>query len=204
MSKQLLGILAIVFGVIAVIAIVFFLYTRSKSAPKVENPASAPVPEITLPAKTVSRVVSNEDKNATSTVSAGAPGSSTPADTYQASFGVVANNFAERFGTYSNQVALGLTEDLELITTAKMQSWLKAYYKNMATMPAYQQYYSMTSKAVTNAVNGLDENAGTATVTVQMFRTENKQGVENTFNQSIKISLSKEGKSWKVNAAYWQ
>ena len=203
MNKKLIGIIIIILGALALVAVIYFVFFFHYGATPVVNntPTTTPAATVTGPTEaTVARVISNQVQNATGTT----PGSATFSDTYQADFGVVANNFAERFGSYSNQKTLGLSDDLKLITTAKMQSWLTGYYSQLKSLPSFTEYYSITSKALTNTVNGLDEAGGSATITAQMLRTENKQGIERTFDQAIKLSLVKEGKRWKVDAAYWQ
>jgi hypothetical protein len=194
----LAGIISAALLVIGLIIYFTFFYHFGEQAPVTGNNNSSL--EIIETDKPIARKITNQNRSTTTPAATSTAGADVPVETYA----VVAANFAERFGTYSNQVPLVLGDDLKLITTSKMQTWLKGYYQNKKDLPDYHQYYSLTTTALGTNNNVLDASGSKATVTLQTSRSENKAGIDKQFNQNIEIVLLKVGKAWRVDAAYWK
>ena len=120
-----------------------------------------------------------------------------------AGFKVVAENFVERFGTYSSQSGISGLDDLRFSVTDKMFTWLESQYQARAKAD-YKVYYGFTTRSISSSVLSSNEASGTATVLVEARRSEDKDGQVSVLDQSIKIDLIKVGKNWRVDGVYWQ
>lgn len=117
----------------------------------------------------------------------------------------IANAFAERLGSFSNQSNYSNFEDLNIFMTTSMRSWALAYVDQMRAENPYDgNYYGIISKAVSNEVVEFDDKEGTAEVIVSTQRRETKMdGGENSFNQDLRLTFVKENNQWLVDGAYW-
>lgn len=119
----------------------------------------------------------------------------------------IAEFFAERFGSYSNQSNYGNIVDLKLFMTEKMQVWADNYVDELkASNNGNAAYYGVTSIAIASKANSFNATSGTAEVLVTTQRQESSVGGENKdpYYQDVLISLTKEGGEWKVDSAFWQ
>ena len=120
----------------------------------------------------------------------------------------LAANFAERFGSYSNQSNHRNVYDTEIFMSKKMLAWATSYLAQpTATSSITDAYYGITTKAVAKEVKDFDDNAGLATILIQTRRQEangTTGNVAGAFNQDIIIKLVKENSSWKIDSAAWQ
>lgn len=120
---------------------------------------------------------------------------------------VIAEAFAERFGSYSNQSDYANLDDLAVFMTPNISGWIIKYKDQLRKEnPDFNYYYAMETKAISKQVNSLDEEAGKAEITVKTQRQEFKNSIENPriFYQDILIKLVKIDNEWKVDGAYWQ
>ena len=119
----------------------------------------------------------------------------------------LAMNFAEVWGSYSNQSDFENITDLKTLMTSKMSEWADSYQKNAKkNQPTSQIYYGITTKAISTALNSFNDSKGQAEFTVTCQRQESTGTVANSkiFYQDIIINFAKESKVWKVAGAYWQ
>lgn len=123
-------------------------------------------------------------------------------------FRQISRNFAERFGSYSNQSDYSNINDLKLLSmTEKMKDWADNYVRDLrSSAPADQEYYGVTTKALLEPQIlsfDLDGNKVELLLTVQ--REESfSSGPSNVFSQDIKITFIKEDGEWLVDSAFWQ
>ena len=119
----------------------------------------------------------------------------------------IASNFAERFGSFSNQNQFENIQDLEVLMSEKMKAWAENYVlEAKAKNPDTSVYYGITTKAIKADLVSLDEKAGRAEILVSTQRWEAKEATTNirVFYQDIGIKFIFENKEWKVDAAIWK
>lgn len=120
----------------------------------------------------------------------------------------LALNFAERFGSYSNQVNFKNITDLKLYMTISMQDWADNYLaQQRSAAKDTSEYYGITTKAVAKEIKEFDDQQGRAVVLVKTIRQEasgNTDNFSDSFNQDITITIIKEGDVWKVDRAIWE
>ncbi len=111
--------------------------------------------------------------------------------------------FAERYGSYSAEANFAnLTDVLPLMTDAFAKE-TRAY---VATATPPTEYYAVTTHVVTIAVDGEDDAAGTARVTVTTQREEAKGNVQDVSvrYQDLVLTFLRENDTWLVASANWQ
>ncbi|MFA6304253.1 MAG: hypothetical protein WCV73_04005 [Patescibacteria group bacterium] len=191
MSRKKIIIIAISVLVLAGLAVALLLMDGSWFAPKVapvnnNNNATTTLPQVNKGAiPLVPKITLKPQEQAVSTV---------------------ARNFAERFGSYSTDSQMVNLDELGLISTAKMQTTLVLLKTELKKQydPA-KGFYGVSSRALKIAINDLDENQGTAQVTVSLQRSERKDGaVDYVYYQDVVLSLVKSGDVWLVDSAKWQ
>lgn len=130
-----------------------------------------------------------------------------PEPTKEEAAAVVAEAFAERFGSYSNQSDYANLDDLQIFMTDNINNWVIKYKEQLRKEnPDFNSYYAMETKAISKQINSMDEKAGKAEITVKTQRQEFKNSINDprVFYQDILIKLVKVGNEWKVDGAYWQ
>lgn len=120
----------------------------------------------------------------------------------------MSRSFAERFGSYSNHSNFSNIETLKVFMTKSMQAWADNYVAQAKKMPRDDEnYYGITTKAVSEEFLSYDEDLGQSRVLVITRRKEALGSTANqgdSITQEIEIELKKENGLWKVNGAYWK
>lgn len=130
----------------------------------------------------------------------------TPAASLETSLKTTASNFAERFGSYSNQSNFENITKLMIYMSESMQKWANQYIEEQnKANPPEAEYYGITTKALSTTKLSLDEDKGTGEFTVTTQRREFKGNAETAtvFYQDVSIKFIKEEGAWKVNKAEW-
>lgn len=111
----------------------------------------------------------------------------------------LASNFAERFGTFSNQSAMQNLKDAEVFMTATMRAWADS---SIAAAAKVKNNISAYQGTITKAVSAdtVSATAAGAEVLVHCQRKTDKQVVY----QDLEVKLVKSGTSWLVDKAVWQ
>jgi flagellar basal body-associated protein FliL len=126
----------------------------------------------------------------------------------QVSVLLIAEAFAERFGSYSNQSNYANLDDLSVFMTESMTDWVNNTYKENLKQqnPDFNTYYAIETKAISKQVENLDEVAGEAEVIVKTQRQEFNNDINNSevFYQDVLLEFVKVDDQWKVDGAYWQ
>ena len=128
-------------------------------------------------------------------------------ETEQVSVLLIAESFAERFGSYSNQSDYQNLDDLEIFMTESMNTWVESYKEDLKKQnPDINIYYAVETKAISNQVRVLDEEKGEAELLIKTQRQEFENDITNPaiFYQDILLKLVKADGQWKVQGAYWQ
>ncbi len=119
----------------------------------------------------------------------------------------ISQAFAERFGSYSNYSNYSNFLDLKIFMTDTMKTWADRYVADLrSSSQAADEYYGITTKAVTSIVEQYNDTAGTASILVTTQRRESTSQVNEgqAFLQKIQIGLKKVAGEWLVDRAYWQ
>jgi hypothetical protein len=119
----------------------------------------------------------------------------------------LAAGFAERFGSYSNQSDFRNITDLKIFMSDNMKAWSLEHTAGLRDENKLgEEYYGITTKAVSQKSTEYDETLGKATVVVNTRRAEASDVFENTtkvFNQDLTVNFIKEGGEWKVDGVVW-
>lgn len=117
----------------------------------------------------------------------------------------VAEFFAERYGSYSNQGDFQNLRDLLPIMTASYRAKTEAYLAT-ATPADIANYQGITSVKISSEIRSYSAAAGTAVVAV-MLQQQKTTGTSPTpaiSYRSLKVGLKLVGQEWKVDSADWE
>ena len=109
-----------------------------------------------------------------------------------------AMQFAERYGSFSNEANYQNLKDLRSVTTLRMQG---ALAEQMNTPIDHTAFYGITSRSVSAKVALTNETTAVALISVS--RTETKGKTKRTFPQNLRLMLLKDHSLWKVDSAEW-
>lgn len=182
-QRRNLIIASIVVILLAILIALFFLL-RKPSAPEVPvDPGSVPSAEV---------------RDDTPTASPLPP--VTPA---QATAQTVARNFAERFGTYSTDVAFTNIEEVRELSTPEYHAALQG---QVYTLPEGTEYQGRTTRAISTEQTGGSDASGalTFTVTVQHELTSADRDNSTLQYQTALVSVERRGDAWLVSSFTWQ
>lgn len=118
----------------------------------------------------------------------------------------LAESFAERFGSYSNQSNFSNITDLEFFMTKKMKSWAQDYVSKQRQKKIDTSiYYGITTKAVfSEFVQNDPEKAVLIISTRRREAIGDSNNSSAVFKQNIRVVVLKESGIWKVDSAYWE
>ncbi len=112
---------------------------------------------------------------------------------------VIARNFTERFGSYSNQVDFQNIKDLYPLMTASFKQSLNLDAGNFADL----NYIGVDTKVLKVAV--VEENSNSASLLVHTQRSQRGSNLQTEITyQRLALELVKSGDSWLINKADWQ
>lgn len=120
-----------------------------------------------------------------------------------ASLQTLAKTFAERYGSFSTEANFQNLVDVMPLMADGLADATESF---IATAEAPSEFYSVNTKVITVTVDSLDEEAGTATVSLTTQREEAIGGPQNTSVkfQDIILDFVFDSGSWKVSSANWQ
>ena len=121
----------------------------------------------------------------------------------ESSLQTLATSFVERFGSFSWESDFANIEDVyPLMSTSYQEEMEEVVAKSVA--PA--DYYAITTRVLNIKIEILDEEAGTATVTVSTQREEAIADIQDVKvrYQTIVLTCVKENGVWRVDSALWQ
>ena len=199
MNKKTWGVIIIIFGLLLIIAIIYFLFLYQPATPgPVVSQPTAGEPQAALP----QQAVSPKPPIAVQPV---APIKNT--EIKQDDVARMASAFAERFGSFSNQSDYGNIRDLQIFMTAKMKDWAQNYIDQArAKKTDTSIYYGIVTKSILSEVKQFNGDAGQAEILVKTQRRESTgvSGNSTTFYQDIIIKYLREAGVWRVDGVYWQ
>lgn len=196
MSRAKLGLITVIIILVVVIiaAIIIFLLGRQTNL----NTPTNQVANTTQQNTNISNINSvnlNQNINALP-----------PETVAQAQLATIAQNFAERFGSYSNQNNFDNILNLQDLMTEKMKKWSEEYVATeKAKITDTSVYYGVTTKALSyQKINfEMDKSAGFIVTTQRVEATGTTTNITKTYYQDITILLIKENNAWKVDEAKW-
>ena len=179
--RRLLILIAVVLLVLAILAIVWWFFWRAQPTPTVDLTPPANVNEVVLP--------NPNDNPPTAGV--------TPANPLN-EVAVVARNFVERFGSYSNQAAYQNIKDLYPLMTASFRQSL-----NLSGLPDDQGYVGVDTKVLNISIDSQTAASASLTLNTQRWQRDASLKAEVSY-QKITVQLIKSGDQWLINQANWQ
>jgi len=117
----------------------------------------------------------------------------------------VAESFAERLGSYSNQANFSNISDLKLYMTASMKNWADKYVAANKKSGYSGVYQGVTTQAVSTEVKKFDDANGQADILIHTQKVSVK-GTSSpvTAYQDITITFVKQNNTWLVDNAVWK
>lgn len=114
----------------------------------------------------------------------------------------LAMSFAERYGSYSNQVDFKNFADLQPMMTEKLYASIQSIISKGASTDVYSGY---NTKALAINLVKMDNTAGVAEIEVQTQRQyyQNRDTMKVLY-QTLDLKFVKNGDQWKVDYAKWQ
>jgi hypothetical protein len=192
MSRGTKITLLIVGGVMAIGLIVYFVfvplfYTGQPTASNNDQNTNVPV------------LATNNSQPATN-IPAPAEVSATVKQTAAAR--IIAQTFAVRLATYTNQNGLSNLSDLRTLVTPAVWSYLDGEYRTTLakTLPPKNDYYAATGTAVNVTIAMASDTEATATVTLQKVETGS---VSKTSYVTLNLKLKLVQGAWLVSWLEW-
>jgi hypothetical protein len=130
----------------------------------------------------------------------------TEEDKAKSAISILGKNFAEIYGSYSNQGNYSNIESVLPLSSSKYRIELAQALNNYrASYQPGAKYEGVTTAAMSNALESLDLKTGVASLLVKTQRKFSKDTQSNyTIKyQDIRLDLVKEGELWLVNNAKW-
>lgn len=116
----------------------------------------------------------------------------------------MAELFAERYGSYSNQGDYRNLTDLLPVMSDRFRTQTEASLSSASSTPG-AAYTGVTSRKISTEVRAYDEGAGTATIAVMLQQDKaNGSGASAVSYRSLRLTLVKVGAEWRVDAAVWE
>ena len=196
MTRRRKIIIAAIAAALLLLALVLFISTRKPSA--APAPAAAPVPAAEEAVETPEAIPEVPASPLRPTAVAA------PTDARTGAI-QLAELFAERYGSYSNQESYQNLRDLLPVMSQSLRKATEAELAKAGTVPPAQNYEGVTSAKISTKVLSFSEAAGTASlaVTLQETKTVGTAPPEVSY-RTLRLSLVKEGEDWKVDAVKWE
>jgi len=178
-------LLLIILAILLILVIIFL----SLPAPKQKVAA----PQTFVPGAAINQIVKTAELS--------------PAAKAEAGISVVAKNFAEIYGSYSNQSNYANLESAMLLASVNYKNTLAGILSRYrASYRPAAEYQGVTTNVVNVLIESLDDAAGKADVLVKTQRKESAgtQANYTTKYQNIGLSIIKENGQWVVDGAEWE
>lgn len=187
--RRAILIVGLVLLLIAIIIAVIVFLSRSLAAP--EEPQAEPF----VPAETGEEPVVRETFENPLIASEPEVQGSTAAQQ-------MAELFAERYGSYSNQGDYQNLRDLLPVMTARYRSSTEAFLATAESAPG-QPYEGVTSVKISTEVRSIDEDSAVIAVTLQQSRVAGA-ATPTIGYRTLRMELEIVGTDWRVDKAVWE
>lgn len=186
-----IGLAVLVAGLVAV----FTLFDKG-NAPEPAAPSSAPADEGLAPSAAVDVPAAPdglEPEPATEPLIEGKTASLQMAEL-----------FAERYGSYSNQGNYQNLRDLLPVMTVSYRSETEDFLDSISAAPPAEIYEGYTSVKVASEERAFDDNAGTARYDISLQQVKVVgAGEPEVLYPVLRVSLKKIGENWKIAGSEW-
>ncbi|MDD4901711.1 MAG: hypothetical protein PHE24_01090 [Patescibacteria group bacterium] len=123
----------------------------------------------------------------------------------QANLVKIADSFAERLGSYSNQSNFSNINDLKLLMTASMQSWADKYIAANQKAAYSGVYQGVTTRAISTETIDFNDAKGQADFLVHTQKVAQTGADKPVVTyQDISIAFVKQNNIWLVDNAVWK
>lgn len=125
----------------------------------------------------------------------------------QSTLTAIAVTFAEKFGSYSNQVNFENFKDLEPLMTNNMKKWTEQYVAQENNREnGSEEFFGVTSRALKADIIALDEAETSAQFIVNMQREETQGSPPRirVYYQKLLLYIVRDGVNWKIDSAEWK
>lgn len=179
-------IILIAAAVLLIIVIVIFSIPKKKPEKTVE-PAKVPGQEIAAAPSIKKTELTDADKAASA-------------------ISILGKNFAQIYGSYSNQSNYSNIESALPLASSKYRAELQQTLNNFrASYQPGAKYEGITTVAMSDMLENLDLKSGIASIVVKTQR-KISTGTQTNYTiryQDIRLEIVKEGDAWLVNSAKW-
>lgn len=114
----------------------------------------------------------------------------------------IAELFAQRYGSYSNQGDYQNLRDLLPVMTASYRAETETFLATAAT-PVGQAFEGVTSLKLSTQVRSYDEKTGTAVVAVTLQQEKTSGKTTMVGYRTLRLELERVGEDWRVDAVRW-
>lgn len=115
----------------------------------------------------------------------------------------IAQLFAERYGSYSNQGGYRNLQDLLPVMTASYRLETEELLEEVASNPPAIDYEGFTATRVSQEEISFNENAGTAVYEISLQQVKTTSTGSEILYRTLRVELRKVGDDWKVDDAEW-
>ncbi|HTX86922.1 MAG TPA: hypothetical protein VMC41_02575 [Candidatus Nanoarchaeia archaeon] len=192
-------IIAIIILLLLIIAFFLFMYKFPGAAiPKSVN-------------QTAGQTVNNQKTLVTASTTPAVPAKQTKAapasnDTItQTNLVKIAESFAERLGSYSNQSNFSNITELKLYMTPSMRAWADSYIAANQKAAYSGVYQGVTTHAISAETQDFDNTKGQADILVHTQKVSQTGTAGPVISyQDIVVTFVKQGNNWLVDNAVWK
>lgn len=192
MERKKKIILISIIAILLVLIIVLFLFFN----PFTKKPAEEVLPPVnqnenqnisngaidSLPAPSPERVKSEKD--------------------YPLGLESLASSFAERFASYSSDAKFKNLQDLVILSTPKMKSFIDDFISTSNV--GKNGYEAQEAKALNNQLIFLNQDKAVIVVSLQLTKVQGEQSEPVISYSKVELTLLKSGDEWKVDEAIWK
>jgi hypothetical protein len=204
MNKRTIRIIIIsVIVILLLLVVAYFLFMYKFPGSVIQNVINNP--------KTTQTVNTNLPNQTTATTTPATPAkqaNAKPASSEtitQTNLVKIADSFAERLGSYSNQSNFSNLSDLKVLMTASMQAWADKYIATNQKAAYSGVYQGVTTHAISAETKDFDNTNGSADIIVHTQKVaQNGTNSPVVAYQDITITFVKQGNNWLVDNAVWK
>lgn len=220
MNTKIVGILIIILGLTGLFGGAYYIYKQMYYVPDkplniVVEKEKEPVVAVknknsyNLPIKTengsVEKIIALQN-NKTVVINGGKSEQKNNDSVNEEQLKRTASLFVERFGSYSNQSNFSNVSDLKIYMSNNMKKWADDFVEKNNIERDISVYYGITTKAISQKIESIDEDAGNSAILVNTLRRESGGDLseDNSFYQEVLVKFVLEKGFWKVDSANWK
>lgn len=114
----------------------------------------------------------------------------------------LASSYAERFASYSTDANFKNLQDLKIISTVKMQSYINELIST--SVLGSEGYESQEARALNNQLIFLDQTQALVLVSLQLTKFVGEESLSTTSYTKLELNLVKIDDEWNVDEVTWK